>query len=196
MTEKLKALIEAAAEAELFDGHGCLSGDCPHEKQRDCFIQLYTTGAQAALDALADEAQVQFDAEAAREAAYAFDDKITKDSDEGYMDEFSYIEGARWQHGQDFGRIQRLEAEVLRLATITEVKSVEISGLKLMCDEYCAHVNTAVSERDALEAEVERLRRALNWIVNNACSFGLEAEMYVTRAREALALRPGDEEGV
>lgn len=45
------------------------------------------------------------------------------------------------------------------------------------CDE--AFVN-------ALKEENARLRAALNFIVNNASSWGLEAEDYVKRARAAL----------
>ena len=42
--ENFKDEILAAAEAEFFDGHACLTGDCPHEKQRDCFIAAFTAG--------------------------------------------------------------------------------------------------------------------------------------------------------
>ena len=38
----------------------------------------------------------------------------------------------------------------------------------------------------ALQDENIRLREALNFIVNNASSWGLEAEEYVRRARSAL----------
>lgn len=35
----LTELAKAPKDAReiLFDGHGCLTGDCPHEKQRECF---------------------------------------------------------------------------------------------------------------------------------------------------------------
>lgn len=38
--------IEAAANLEHFDFHGCLTGDCPHEKQVDCLNHAYNMGAQ------------------------------------------------------------------------------------------------------------------------------------------------------
>ena len=41
--------------------------------------------------------------------------------------------------------------------------------------------------RDELFASLDRYRQAMNWIVNNASSFGLEAEPYVRRAKAALA---------
>lgn len=39
--------LEKIAEP-LFNGwhdvHGCLTGDCPHDHQRDCFLAIYQTG--------------------------------------------------------------------------------------------------------------------------------------------------------
>jgi DNA repair exonuclease SbcCD nuclease subunit len=49
----------------------------------------------------------------------------------------------------------------------------------------------AIKERDAAREECERLRKALNFIVNNASSWGLEAEEYVVRARQALQAKEG-----
>lgn len=35
---------DAAAEEEFFDGHCCTTGDCPHEKHRDCLISAFGAG--------------------------------------------------------------------------------------------------------------------------------------------------------
>lgn len=39
----IKSADEIAAE-EILDYHGCLTGDCPHDKQRDCFKSLVMEG--------------------------------------------------------------------------------------------------------------------------------------------------------
>lgn len=47
-------------------------------------------------------------------------------------------------------------------------------------------IDDVVKSLMALKEENARLREALNFIVNNASSWGLEAEEYVQRARAAL----------
>ena len=36
---------DEAADFELFDGYACLTGDCPHETQRECFTEIHKRGA-------------------------------------------------------------------------------------------------------------------------------------------------------
>lgn len=40
----LPSEADRAAEAEFFDGHACLTGDCPHEKFKVCFTDAYLAG--------------------------------------------------------------------------------------------------------------------------------------------------------
>jgi hypothetical protein len=53
---------EAAARAHYFEGHACRDGDCPHEKQVDCFIAAYLEGC-AHKEASRDETYRMMDAD-------------------------------------------------------------------------------------------------------------------------------------
>lgn len=79
---------------------------------------------------------------------------------------------------------EELSAKRARAAEDLRVAREEIAGLKH------ASVTVAVELTEAWNKErarAERLGKALNWIANNASSFGLEGESYVERARQALA---------
>ena len=66
--------------------------------------------------------------------------------------------------------------------TITEMPQLSATG-----EDIGASVEVVLAvDAERVLGRAEKLTRALNWIVNNASSFGLEAEPYVTRAREAL----------
>ncbi len=41
---KLEKLRDQEAKSELFEYHGCLTGDCPHEATRGCLVELYKRG--------------------------------------------------------------------------------------------------------------------------------------------------------
>lgn len=42
--------LNEMAEEQMFDGHACLTGDCPHEKQRGCFMAVAKAAYLAALE--------------------------------------------------------------------------------------------------------------------------------------------------
>ena len=62
MIKTIKDLIQKNAEEEMFDEHGCLTGDCPHEKQRDCFIEIHKRGASQILKSLPEIAKNKYTA--------------------------------------------------------------------------------------------------------------------------------------
>lgn len=65
------------------------------------------------------------------------------------------------------------------------IVTVEAQYLRKLEQAFEASTYALKANHELVE-ENERLRRALNFIVNNGSSWGLESEEYVERARAAL----------
>jgi hypothetical protein len=98
-------------------------------------------------------AKAEFDEEAARQESYRLDETEHCHDIDFFIDNYSFIEGARWQHSRDSATIEKLQLER------DEAKlDVEIIEKKIMAVE--TQRNATLSAKDA---EIERLREALKF---------------------------------
>lgn len=65
-----------------------------------------------------DKSKLEFDEDAARAASYKFEETI--ETDEVYLDNLSFIWGARWQFNQLAPEIERLRKENEKLKSYAE----------------------------------------------------------------------------
>lgn len=92
-------------------------------------------------------ARAAFDEIAAREESYRIDDAISATQAEDYIDNYSFILGAKWENARLLPIITKLLEDNCRLA----------EALQFECGNRCAHQNPC-NAKDALTTHAELLK--------------------------------------
>jgi hypothetical protein len=95
-------------------------------------------------------AKADFDEEAARQESYRLDETEHCHDIDFFIDNYSFIEGARWQHSRDAAVIEKLQRELEK----NETDYIEMV-------DYADQLRKQLSAKDA---EIEKLKKEIYFL--------------------------------